>query len=89
MDPPPTVRSHVVRRRTLTDIPFLSQSLKSHTSFRSLTAWWKVHKITNAKLAPLKITPNRKNTDILSNSQTLHLLASQCNQRDFYAANGT
>ncbi|XP_051807528.1 LINE-1 retrotransposable element ORF2 protein isoform X1 [Acanthochromis polyacanthus] len=63
----------------LSDLPFISPSIKRHPCFKSitissaLTAWWEFHKITNSSLALCKLTPIWNNPDFLSNKKPLHL----------------
>lgn len=62
----------------ISDIPFLSQSIKHHPCFKSLTiasaltAWWKYHHITNSNQAPSELTPLWNNPDFTSNKKTLN-----------------
>lgn len=62
----------------ISDIPFLSQSIKRHPCFNALTiasaltAWWKFHKITNSTLSPSNFTPIWNNPDLTSNKKTLN-----------------
>ena len=61
----------------ISDIPFISQSIKRHPCFKvttissALSAWWKFHKITNSILSPSNLTPIWNNPDFLSNKKPL------------------
>ncbi|CAJ1048216.1 LINE-1 retrotransposable element ORF2 protein [Xyrichtys novacula] len=62
----------------LSDLPFLSQTIKKHPCFQNptissaLTAWWKFYSITNSTLAPSLFTPIWHNLDFISNKQSLY-----------------
>lgn len=62
----------------ISDISFLSPSIKHHPCFKALTiasaltAWWKYHQITNSNQAPSKLTPLWNNPDFTSNKKTLN-----------------
>ncbi len=62
----------------ISDIPFLSQSIKRHPCFNAvtiasaLTAWWIFYKITNSTLSPSNFTPIWNNPDIVSNKKPLN-----------------
>lgn len=56
---------------SISDLPFLSQTIKRHPCFKmltiaaTLTAWWKFHQITNTPLTPSKYTPIWNNPDFV------------------------
>ena len=62
----------------LSALPFCSISIKQHPCFKistissTLTAWWKLYKITNATLSPSTLTPIWNNLDLLMNKKPLH-----------------
>lgn len=61
----------------ISDLPFCSQSVKKHPSFKaptissSLTAWWKFYYITGSAVAPSIRTPIWNNPDFIANKKTI------------------
>lgn len=62
----------------IADLPFLPQSIKKMDFYHNitisttLTAWWKVNKITKATLAPCKLTPIWHNPDFRLHNAPIH-----------------
>lgn len=62
---------------SITDLPFFSNTIKHHHCFKNtviattLTAWWKVNKITNFTMTPGAHTPIWQNPDFLVNKSPI------------------
>lgn len=64
----------------LSDLPFISQTIKHHYCFQSmtisstLTAWWKALQITNSTVVPSPRTPIWNNPDLCINKKNITFL---------------
>ena len=72
------IEQNQCKTTSLTDIPFLPQSIKKQDYYKNitisstLTAWWKAHKITKSSLAPCRFTPIWYNPDFQLYNTSVH-----------------